>query len=362
MATSMQSSTVHLIFGSDDGLVSEKSSLLFGKLTEGTDEFSHEIIEGNVADSEIAEQTIHQTIEALCTLPFFGGLKVVWLKNCTFLDDSIIAKSASVIKALESLQTLLEKGLGEQVKLLISATGYDKRRSFNKFLISLAQCQEYNTPDITKDGWEESLKPIIRQLCDERGLSFEASALELFIHRVSESTRQIASDIEKLDIYLGQERRQITIEDVEIMVPLTRSGVIFEISRALESKNIATAIKLIDFQLERGENAIAIMRATFIPTIRNLLTARMLIEEFGLKVLPKQISNLPPSALGLIPLKKDGTPNIYPLFNAMKHAGKYNTKQLKKSLRECLRADRALVSSSLNPRLILHQLAIYLAS
>ncbi|MFR1411399.1 MAG: hypothetical protein ACLSUW_03250 [Akkermansia sp.] len=32
-------------------------------------------------------------------------------------------------------------------------------------------------------------------------------------------------------------------------------------------------ISLIDFQLERGENAITIMRAAFIPTLRNLLAA-----------------------------------------------------------------------------------------
>ncbi len=50
--------------------------------------------------------------------------------------------------------------------------------------------------------------------------------------------------------------------------PLTRTGVIFENFRALENKKSDAAISLIDFQLERGENAITIMRAAFIPTLR----------------------------------------------------------------------------------------------
>ena len=98
-------------------------------------------------------------------------------------------------------------------------------------------------------------------------------------------------------------------EDVERMVPLTRTGVIFEISRALENKKSDAAISLIDFQLERGENAITIMRAAFIPTLRNLLAARLLCDAFNLKPtnfkeFTARISSLPSYAAALIPLKK----------------------------------------------------------
>jgi DNA polymerase III, delta subunit len=156
-------------------------------------------------------------------------------------------------------------------------------------------------------------------------------------------------------------------EDVERMVPLTRTGVIFEISRALENKKSDAAISLIDFQLERGENAITIMRAAFIPTLRNLLAARLLCDAFNLKPtnfkeFTARISSLPSYAAALIPLKKDGTPNAYPLFLAAQNASKFKTERLKQTLKECMKADKALVSSSLDPRLILHRLAICSAS
>ena len=209
--------------------------------------------------------------------------------------------------------------------------------------------------------------PLINKETAARGMNFDSAALELFIHRVSESSRQIISEIEKLDLYLGADRRTVMPEDVERMVPLTRTGVIFEISRALENKKSDAAISLIDFQLERGENAITIMRAAFIPTLRNLLAARLLCDAFHLKPtnfkeFTARISSLPSYAAALIPLKKDGTPNAYPLFLAAQNASKFKTERLKQTLKECMKADKALVSSSLDPRLILHRLAICSAS
>ncbi|UQT46088.1 hypothetical protein M5E88_08075 [Akkermansia muciniphila] len=231
------------------------------------------------------------------------------MKNCNFLGDSVTGRSSTTEAALDSFRQLLESGLGPDVLLLISASEFDKRRSFNKFLLQYAASEELNKPDITKAGWEGSLMPLINKETAARGMNFDSAALELFIHRVSESSRQIISEIEKLDLYLGADRRTVMPEDVERMVPLTRTGVIFEISRALENKKSDAAISLIDFQLERGENAITIMRAAFIPTLRNLLAARLLCDAFNLKPtnfkeFTARISSLPSYAAALIPLKK----------------------------------------------------------
>ena len=63
--------------------------------------------------------------------------------------------------------------------------------------------------------------PLINKEAGARGINFDAAALELFIHRVSESSRQMISEIEKLDLYLGADRRTVMPEDVERMVPLS---------------------------------------------------------------------------------------------------------------------------------------------
>ena len=145
---------IHLVFGTDEGMVREKASGVFAALTEGTNEFSHEILEAGCGDSDEAAQIVRQVMEALRTLPFFPGRKVVWMKNCNFLGDSVTGKSSATEAALDSLRQLLEAGLGPDVILVVSASEFDKRRSFNKFLLQHSATAELNKPDITKAGWD----------------------------------------------------------------------------------------------------------------------------------------------------------------------------------------------------------------
>lgn len=118
---------IHLVFGTDEGMVREKASGVFAALTEGTNEFSHEILEAGCGDSDEAAQIVRQVMEALRTLPFFPGRKVVWMKNCNFLGDSVTGKSSATEAALDSLRQLLEAGLGPDVILVVSASEFDKR-------------------------------------------------------------------------------------------------------------------------------------------------------------------------------------------------------------------------------------------
>lgn len=93
MGTStLQQQAIHLVFGTDEGMVREKASGIFAALTEGTNEFSHEILEAACGDSDEADQVTRQVMEALRTLPFFPGRKVVWMKNCNFLGDSVTGR------------------------------------------------------------------------------------------------------------------------------------------------------------------------------------------------------------------------------------------------------------------------------
>ena len=72
-SSTLQQQAIHLVFGMDEGMVREKASGIFAALTEGTNEFSHEILEAACGDSDEAAQLVRQVMEALRTLPFFSG-------------------------------------------------------------------------------------------------------------------------------------------------------------------------------------------------------------------------------------------------------------------------------------------------
>src|SRR6266513_2181125 len=104
---------IHAVVGSDEAEVKRTAAELATKLTPAeAGDFGLEVIDGAADNVEQATARIRSTIEALQTLPFFGGAKLVWLKNANFLGDNPIGRAASVQFALEELAAALDGGLG----------------------------------------------------------------------------------------------------------------------------------------------------------------------------------------------------------------------------------------------------------
>ena len=360
-------SQFYAIVGSDEGRVKEEALRLHRELTGGVDDgFTHETIDGTADNAEGAFQICKRVVEGLNTLPFFGGEKVVWLKSATFLVDDVTGRAERTLSGVESLKDCLAAGLGPGVVFLLSATGIDKRRAFWKFLQKNAEVKSYDKIDTTRDGWEEEVAALVDGRARDLGLKFEPEAMALFVMLAGEATRQIGSELEKLDLYLGTERRTVELEDVRRMVPMSRAGVIFEVGRALQNGDAARAIELIDQQLEQGESAIAVMRASVIPTVRNLFMAKV-VSETGVSTRNYQsfageLDRLPEIQRAWLPQKKAGGVNAYPLFLSMGAAAAFEMKGLRKVMESALRADQALVTTGLDHRLVLHRLIAEITS
>ncbi len=355
-------SQIHVIFGSDEGTVSEQALALYNKLKpEGGDDFSQETIDGTVANAEEAYAVCGKAIEALQTLPFFGGGKTVWLKSANFFGSDRTSEAERTKDGTEALIDCLQTELPEDVHFLISATAMHKGRRFYKFLAKAADVQVFDKPDISRDGWQLQIEPVIRKKASSMNLTFTGESLHLFVTLVGVDTRQISSELDKLDIYLG-DRREVTEDDVRLLVPLSHAGVVFEIGNALQKKNAAHAFNLIDQQLARKEPAVGILRASIIPTVRNLFMSAALsdgrnIPSENYKQYAAALNALPANERAWLPMKKDGSGvNAYPIFLASKNARNFGVGKLRNAMKACLEADRSLVTTALDHRTVLHRL------
>src|SRR5204863_3757417 len=133
-------------------------------------EFGLETIDGAADNVEQAGGAIRSTIAALQTLPFFGGGKLVWLKSANFLSDDVKGKSATVLEPLEELAAIIADGLPDDVTFLVSGIDPDKRRSFFKTLMKVADIQIFDELDLNRSGWEENAGEIVRAEAKKRGL------------------------------------------------------------------------------------------------------------------------------------------------------------------------------------------------
>ncbi len=265
--TKAETANIYAVVGSDEAEVKHAAAELAQKLVpDDAGDFGLEVIDGVADNADQAAARIRSAIEALQTLPFFGSTKVVWLKSANFLGDDTKARSAGVQSALEELSGLIDSGIGTGVALLISATEVDKRRSFYKMLAKHAELQVFDRLDSARAGWEEAATEIVLGRAKKRKLEFDEAALELFVLLTGGDTRQIDNELEKIDVYrstgvppaefkgAGSPPRvrpvadkmatsptakmavpRISVELVRELVPLSRAGVIFELSNALSA-------------------------------------------------------------------------------------------------------------------------------
>ena len=367
MAATKTKTQIYAIVGSDEAAVKEAAKARAAELSPGGD-FGADIIDGIADYADAAAERVHGTIEALLTFPFFGGEKLVWLKNANFLGDTQTGKAAAVTEALEKLVATLQSGLPDGITFLLSATDPDKRRTFYKTLQKLAKVEVHDALDTSRSGWEEDAATLVRQAAADRALTFSAEALELFTLCTGGDRRNIATELEKLDLYLGPARREASADDVRLLVPMSRESVVFELGNAVAERQLQRALDLLDQLLFQGEKEVGILLVAIIPTVRNLLLVKDLMARHKLArpaqpfFFGKTLERLPPSAIAHLPRKKDGTLNAYPLGLAASHAHRFKTAELRAALDACLAANVQLVTSSMEPKVILTRLIVRIAA
>ncbi len=322
---------IHAVVGSDEAEVKRAASELAQTLTPpDAGDFGLETIDGVSENADQAAARIRSAIEALQTLPFFGSSKVVWLKNANFLGDT------------------------------------------QRSLVKRAELQIFNRLDSSRSGWEEEAIEVVRRRAQKRKLQFDEDALDLFVLLTGGDTRQVENELEKIDLFLAnggtafQAVPRVTADLVRKLVPLSRAGVIFELSNALATRDLELALRLVRRLLDQGENAVGILLVAILPTVRNLLLTKDLMERHRLKrpnspfQFTSAINRLPAEATDHLPRKKDGSINAYPLGIAAQQAHRFETEQLVKAMQACLEANLKLVTTQLDHELVLTEAVVKL--
>src|SRR5438874_2629571 len=158
-------SALRLVHGDDDFGVKQRARQVFDQWSAELGGMDHEIIDAQVSNSGEALKALARLREGLQTFPFFGTGKAVWLRNCTFLGDDRTATSQAVTESLAELAQELKTFSWQNVRLLISAGGVDKRRVFYKTMEKLAKVEAFTAWSVNDKDWaDEAAAAALRQL------------------------------------------------------------------------------------------------------------------------------------------------------------------------------------------------------
>lgn len=354
---------LHFVTGSDEAEVRMAAKDLAAKLAPpDAGEFGMETIELPADTVDCAVEMVDRTIGAIRTLPFFGG-KLVWMKGVAFLQDSVQGRSETVQEALEKLLSALREGLPDGITLLISAPEPDKRKSFYKTLSSIASTTLCDKPDFGFGATEADLIDWVSDRCRDLDARIEPRAAEVLAGRIGVNGGQLQAEILKLSTAAG-EGVVISEQLVRDLVPVTRAGGIFDLSDAINRRNLPLCLDTLSQLLRQGESAVGILLAAIVPTVRNLLVAKDLMERHRLKppaqpqFFASELRKLRTEDTAHLPRKKDGTLNTYGIGLAASNAARFGLEHLEKAFLACRDANAALLTRHGAEDAILTQLLV----
>jgi DNA polymerase-3 subunit delta len=234
---------VYFYYGNDEYLVGHNAKQKMQAICpEAEQSLSLEIIDGSASKIDDATAAIDQCIAGFRTVGLFGGKKVIWFRDITFLTHKIIMKNEKVKRLLGELASDIKAGLAEDQYLILSASGIDKRSAFYKAVKEASEITEYNIPERDYEARPVALKRAA-SLFKREGLTADSAALDAFIEKTGFETRQIMNEVEKMVLYKGEDKT-VSMEDVQIITSASSEAISWDFSDAVAERKLGEAISL----------------------------------------------------------------------------------------------------------------------
>ncbi|MCE3283635.1 MAG: polymerase delta subunit [Chitinophagaceae bacterium] len=198
---------------------------------------------------DYAEKKILSESEASFNLTIFYGRDADWaavVNACRrypmFAERQVVLlKEAQQMKDIEKLEGYIDNPLTSTVFVVsYKDKKVDARTKFAKLL---KQKGEVVT---TKKMYDNQLPQWAAEMVERHSLSINQKALALLVDHIGNDLNRIQNEIEKLAVNLGA-RKNITEDDIEEYIGVSKEFNVFELQDALAKKNLPKAIRIIRY-------------------------------------------------------------------------------------------------------------------
>ena len=291
-----------------------------------TDDLNREVFQAT-------ENTGSDVLNSIETLPFLTDKRIVILKSANKLkndDFKIITK-------------IIENPVDTTCFIIIFPDKIKNSTSKRKDLISI--CENSNSCFCVdcKKMYEKDVKLFIQEEFNNRGKAVEPEVIQQIINDTGVDLQNVSNEIEKISLYLGKGKKDVTVEDFVKISGFTKEINIFMLTNSIEEKNLKYSLFIIEQMLKSGESAIGLLSAIS-GAVRKMLMAKSLMEE-------KNYSSQ--DALNYI--------RVYSYFQYkyLNNLSKYTLLHLKRSLNEILKTDIALKTGKTDDKSALENLVLF---
>ncbi len=357
-------SPVLLVCGDDDFGVSQRARQLYQAWSAELGGMDHETIDAAAGNSGEALKALARLREALNTLPFFGGGKAVWFKDCNFLGDDRTGSSSSVTETLAELAQELKNFRWDGVRLLMSAGKVDKRKTFYKTIEKLGAVESFVALSIDDRDWAARAEDLVLKKFRALKRSISDEALAELVQAVGPNARQLESEVEKVTLYAA-DAAEVSVKDVLAVVSRNKQARAFALGDALGDRDLPRLLRCLDEELwgmetDRQKSEIGLLyglisKVRALLFLKEMLAAGWLKETRDYNSFKAQLERVPADGL---PTDRRINPlaiNPYVFFKALPQARRWSSADLVCAFDLLLQCNRRLVGSSLDSELVLQQ-------
>lgn len=228
---------------------------------------------------DFAEHHILTEAEAGFNLTVFYGKDASWpdiINACRrypmFAERQVVLlKEAQQMRDIEKLEPYIDNPLSSTIFVVShKEKKVDGRTSLAKTLKKKAEILT------TKKMYDSQLPDWTKELVQSKELSITSKALHLLVDHIGNDLARINNEIDKLSLNLGS-RKQISEDDIEKYVGISKEYNPFELQGAVMRKDAARAMQIIQY-FEANPKAAPIQLV--LPTLYNLFSKTFMI--FGL--------------------------------------------------------------------------------
>ncbi len=293
-----------------------------------TDDLNREVFQA----TECSGNDILNSVE---TLPFLTDKRLVILKSADKLktdDAKIITKIVENEPVSTTCFVIIFPGkiksANSKVKSLIDAC----EDSNNCFCVDC------------KKQYEKDVRNFIQEDFSNRAIQADYDVVMQIINDAGLDLQNVSGEIEKISLYLGRDKKKLTMEDFIKISGYTKEINSFMLTNSIEERNLKNSLFISEKMLQTGESGIMLLSAIS-TAVRKLITVKSLMEE-------KNYSSK--DALNFVKV------HTYYHNKYLTNLNKYSFVHLKKCLKEVLKTDVAIKTGKLDEKSAIENLVLFI--
>ena len=227
-----QFSPVYLLYGEEEFLAEEAEDAIVNAALEGGERgFNLDILYGSDAD-------VRDIVSHALSFPMMAERRVVVVRGL----DKLAGK--------ELLSGYIEQPSPTTSLVLITTKPDFRKKPFTTLKASgfLVEC---------KPLYENQVPAWINRRIGKLKKTIDPEACTLLTAYVGSSLREVQNELDKLDVFVGDKKR-ITADDVRAVVGASKEFNVFELQRAIGSKDMRHSAEIMERMLEAGEAPVMI--------------------------------------------------------------------------------------------------------